>query len=231
MLRPTTTYCAIKRRQRCFNCRHYTEGITRENDHKWRKPWWDKAVTLTTWNPSIWSKHRKSCNDSSNYRQWHVHHIITCQINSALKHLCCGWAEKQFKPRGVTVQGPRQEITYCPETQVPTNNLTSELKQDTTQNGLLCYLQLCLTPNTSRFGTSNTKAVQWQQRSIRSYLWRPKTSHIQGPNVFISSKTFLHTIKPLLLFLCLQYWQSQLPLHGLSSECRWWRPKKGGPAA
>jgi len=110
-------YCGIKRRQRCFNCRHYTEGIRKENYHKWQKPWWDKAVTLKTLNPSIWTdKHRISCNDSSDYRQRHVHHVIICQIDSALKHQCCGWEEKHLKYRRVTVQGPRQEITYCPET-------------------------------------------------------------------------------------------------------------------
>jgi hypothetical protein len=62
--------------------------------------------------------------------------------------------------------------------------------------------------NTSRFGTSNTQAVHWQLRSIRSYLWLPENAHIQGPNVFISSNKFLHKIKLFLLFLCLQYWDS-----------------------
>jgi len=87
-------------------------------------------VTLTTWIPIYEAdKHRISCNDSSNYRQWHVHHIITCQINSALKHLRCGWAEKNSSNlRELLYKGHVRKLRVrtarkhrCPRTTSPQN--------------------------------------------------------------------------------------------------------------
>jgi len=142
-------------------------------------------------------KRQLSCNDSSNYRQRHMHHIITCQINSALKHLCCVLAVKQFKSRGVTVQGPRQEITYCPETQVPTNNLSSELEQDTTQYALLWYLQLCRTPNISIWlkqyrGNAVTTKVHplLPLRSKKMLIFKVRTSSSPERSFYIKENCF-----------------------------------------
>lgn len=109
-------------------------------------------------------------------------------------------------------KGPVRKLRTAPKHKCP--RTTSPQNWNKTQHKTASCVTLNCAPHqhTSRIGTSNTQALQWQQSSIRSYLWRPENAHIQGPNVFISSKKFLHKIKLLLLFLCLQY-QDRLCCH------------------
>lgn len=148
-----------------------------------------------------------------------MHHVIICQIDSVLKHQCCVWEEKHFKYRQVTVQGPRQEITYCPETQVPTNKLSSELEQDTTQNGILCYLELCPTPTHISIWhkqyTGTAVATKVHPDVQKMLIFKVRTSSSPQRSFTQNKTASFVSLSPVLR-------QTLLPLYGLSSGCRWW---------